>query len=40
MVNATVIRTTLVEAIYREVGLSRNECAELLEDFLRAVTDR
>ena len=40
MTKATVTRTTLVEALNQEVGLSRNECAELLEDFLRAITDR
>ncbi len=39
MANATVTRNTLVEALNQEVGLSRNECAELLEDFLRAITD-
>ena len=36
----SVTRNTLVEALIREVGLSRNECAKLLEDFLRAITDR
>ena len=40
MANATVTRNTLVEALNQEVGLSRNECAELVEDFLRAITDR
>ena len=40
MANNTVTRNTLVEALNQEVGLSRNECAELLEDFLRAITDR
>lgn len=40
MANNSVTRTTLVEALSQEVGLSRNECAELLEDFLRAITDR
>ncbi len=40
MANAAITRTTLVEALNQEVGLSRNECAELLEDFLRAITDR
>ena len=40
MANNSVTRTTLVEALNQEVGLSRNECAELLEDFLRAITDR
>ncbi len=40
MANNTVTRTTLVEAICQEVGLSRNECADLLEDVLKTVTDR
>ncbi len=40
MANNTVTRNTLVEALNQEVGLSRNECTELLEDFLRAITDR
>ena len=40
MTNAAVTRTTLVEALNQEVGLSRNECAELLEDVLRIITDR
>ena len=40
MTNAAVTRTTLVEALNQEVGLSRNECAELLEDILRAISDR
>ncbi len=40
MTNATVTRNTLVEALTQEVGLPRNECAELLEDVLRMITDR
>ncbi len=40
MTNASVTRTTLVEALNQEVGLSRNECAELLENALRAISDR
>ena len=40
MANNTVTRNTLVESLIQEVGLSKNECAELLEDFLRAITDR
>ncbi len=40
MANNTVTRNTLVEALNQEVGLSKTECAELLEDFLRAITDR
>ena len=40
MTNATVTRNTLVEALIQEVGLPRTECAELLEDILRTITDR
>ncbi len=40
MTNAAVTRTTLIEALNQEVGLSRNKCAELLEDVLRIITDR
>ena len=40
MTGDTLTRITLVEALYREVGLSRNECADLLEDVLKTVTDR
>ncbi len=39
MANTTVTRSTLVDALSQEVGLSKNECAELLEDFLRTMTD-
>ena len=39
MPNSTVTRTTLVEALRLEVGLSKPESAELLEDFLRTMTD-
>ena len=39
MANNTVTRTTLVEAICQEVGLFRNECADLLEGVLKTVTD-
>ena len=40
MANNNVTRITLVDALNQEVGLSRNECAELLEDVLRTITDR
>ncbi len=40
MANNSVTRNTLVEALNQEVGLSRNECGELLEDVLKTVTDR
>ncbi len=39
MANNTVTRNTLVEALNQEVGLSKNECAELLEDLLKTITD-
>ena len=39
MTNATVTRDTLVEALYQELGLTRNECVEVLEDVLRVITD-
>ena len=38
MANSTVTRTGLVEAIHEEVGLPRNECADLLEDVLKMIT--
>ena len=40
MANATVTRTTLVDALNKEMGLSRNECAGLLEDVLDIIIDR
>jgi len=39
MVGKTVTRTQLGEAVYQEVGLSRNESAELLETVLGYMTD-
>lgn len=39
MTKTTVTRSTLVDALTQEVGLSKNETAELLGDFLRAVMD-
>ena len=35
----TVTRANLSEAVYQEVGLSRNESAELVESVLREVAD-
>ncbi len=35
----TVTRADLAEAVYQEVGLSRNESAELVEAVLRMVAD-
>ena len=35
----TVTRADLSEAVYQEVGLSRNESAELVESVLRIISD-
>lgn len=35
----TLTRMDLSEAVYREVGLSRNESAQLVEDVLRHMSD-
>ena len=39
MAGKTVTRANLSEAVYQEVGLSRNESAELLEAVLSQVSD-
>jgi integration host factor subunit alpha len=39
MAGATITRSQLSEAVYQEVGLSRNESAELLEAVLSEVAD-
>ena len=39
MNDRTITRAQLSEAVYREVGLSRNESAELLEAVLRQISD-
>ena len=39
MAGSTITRAQLSEAVYREVGLSRNESAELLEAVLRQVSN-
>jgi len=39
MIGKTVTRAQLGEAVYQEVGLSRNESAELLETVLGYMTD-
>ncbi len=39
MAGSTITRAQLRESVYREVGLSRNESAELLEAVLRQVSD-
>ncbi|HTO83268.1 MAG TPA: integration host factor subunit alpha [Methylomirabilota bacterium] len=37
--NATVTRAQLSEAVYQEVGLSRNESADLVETVLKEIAD-
>ena len=39
MAGRTVTRAQLSEAVYHEVGLSRNESAELVENVLKEVSD-
>lgn len=39
MAGRTITRAQLSEAVYQEVGLSRNESAELLEAVLRQIAD-
>lgn len=39
MAGATVTRAQLSEAVYQEVGLSRNESATLVETVLEEITD-
>jgi len=39
MTGKTVTRAQLSEAVYQEVGLSRNESAELLESVLNEITN-
>ena len=39
MAGRTITRADLVESIYREVGLSRNESADLVEAVLGEITD-
>ena len=40
MSGSTVTRAHLSEAVYQEVGLSRNESAELVDSILMAISDR
>lgn len=40
MTGKTVTRADLAEAVFREVGLSRNESAKLVESVLGLITDR
>lgn len=39
MAGNTMTRADLSEAVYQEVGLSRNESAELVEQVLREISD-
>ena len=39
MTSATVTRAHLAEAVYQEIGLSRNESAELVETVLLEISD-
>lgn len=39
MTGRTVTRSHLSEAVYKEVGLSRNESAELVESILKEISD-
>ncbi len=39
MVGGTITRADLSEAVYQEVGLSRNESAELVESVLNEISD-
>lgn len=39
MTERTITRAQLSEAVYQEVGLSRNESADLLEGVLSAIAD-
>jgi len=39
MPGTTITRAQLAEAVYQEVGLSRNESADLLESVLRLMSD-
>ena len=39
MTGNTVTRAQLTEAVYQEVGLSRNESADLVESVLNEISD-
>ena len=39
MAGTTITRADLTDAVYQEVGLSRNESAELVETILSEITD-
>ncbi|MDR3423865.1 MAG: integration host factor subunit alpha [Alphaproteobacteria bacterium] len=38
MIDSTVTRAQLAEAVYQEVGLSRNDSAQLVDDILEEVS--
>lgn len=39
MAGSTLTRSDLSEAVYREIGLSRNESAEMVETILERISD-
>ena len=39
MTEQTITRAHLIEAVYQEVGLSRHECADLVESVLDEISD-
>ena len=39
MSGKTLTRSDLSEALYRQVGLSRNECAQLVESILESISE-
>lgn len=39
MVDKTITRADLAEAVYQEVGLSRNESSALVEDMIDEISD-
>ena len=39
MAGKTLTRSDLSEALYQQVGLSRNECAQLVESILDSISD-
>lgn len=39
MTNKTLTRSTLVDNLSQKLGLSKNECAKFLKDFLGTITD-
>ena len=39
MNECTVTRNDLSEVVYQELGLSRNECSDLVDDFFEIITE-